>query len=191
MKNIITIVFSLFFLFSFSQNDLKLDSTLRSRLIYATSTEVFSSTSFRNSSTGASARGLAVDFRVGPDGYYQTAGRRGKSLKAIFKDDPEALTELRRAYKVHLRKKRICNTLEYISYGVIVGSVIPFFIGLDDYETEGVTGLVVGGGIGVVAGFAGVLIFKKRTDKHMDDWRESVLRSISIYNNNLIKNYKK
>ena len=172
----------------------KLDSVKKYQLIYTFITETKSFTTYETQ-TGqnkgsTSARGIFIDFRVGEEGPIKNIGRKGKSLMAIIKDDTEASAELNRAYKVHLRKKRICNILEFAGYGIVLISAVPLFIGLDDFETEGVTPLLVGGGIGVVAGCADILGFYMLTEKHMDAFSASIQKSISIYNKNLINKNK-
>lgn len=173
----------------------KLDSIKKYHLIYATKFETQSTTTYYSQSSGAykgktSARGISIDFHQGIDGPLKTLKKKGKYLKQIIQNDPDALAEFNRAYKVHLRKKRICNFIEFFGYAVVAGSAIALFIGLDNYETDGVTAPVVIGGTGVVAGFTGIVVFKKLTDKHMDAFAASIQNSISIYNENLLNKIK-
>ena len=102
----------------------------------------------------------------------------------ILKSDTEAYAELQRAYKVHLRKKRICNILEYAGYAITLASAAFLFVGLDNYEADGVNGFLIGGGIGVVAGITDIVGFYILTEKHMDAFSKSIQKSISIYNKN-------
>jgi len=175
-------------------SNIKLDSIKKYHLIYTFVTETRTSTEYENqagqSKGSTSTRGIFLDFRVGEDGPIKNIGRKGKTLMAIIKDDPEASAELQRAYKVHLRRKRICNILEFTGYGIVLVAAVPLFIGLDDFETEGVTPLLVGGGIGVVAGCADILGFYMLTEKHMNAFSESIQKSISIYNKNLLTKTK-
>lgn len=175
-------------------SNIKLDSIKKYHLIYSFVTETKTSSQFKTQSGqnrgSASSRGIYLDFKVGVDGRIQNVGRRGKNLKSIFKDDPEASAELKRAYKVHLRKKRICNVLEFAGYAIVLAAAVPLFMGLDDYETDGVTPLLVGGGIGVVAGCADIVGFYMLTEKHIYAFSESIQKSIIIYNKNLLTKTK-
>lgn len=175
-------------------SNIKLDSIKKYHLIYTFVTETRTSTKYQNQSGAnkgsTSTRGIFLDFRVGEDGPIKNIGRKGKSLMAVIKNDPEASAELNRSYKVHLRKKRICNILEFAGYGIVLVAAVPLFMGLDDFETEGITPLLVGGGIGVVAGCADVIGFYMLTEKHMNAFSESIQKSISIYNKNLLAKIK-
>lgn len=177
-----------------SVSNIKLDSIKKYHLIYSFVTETKTSSQFKTQSGqnrgSASSRGIYLDFKVGVDGRMQNVGRRGKNLKSIIKDDPEAFAELESAYKVHLRKKRICNLLEYSGYAVVLVSAAFLFTGMSDYESDGVTPLLVGGGIGVVAGCADIIGFYILTEKHMNAYSASIQKSISIYNQNLLTKIK-
>ena len=89
-----------------------------------------------------------------------------------------------------MRKKRIYNVLEIFGYFVAAGSAVALFVGADNYDTEGITGLAIAGGAGVLIGFVDILGFHKLTDKEMDEFTSSIVKSINIYNNNQIKNIK-
>jgi hypothetical protein len=189
--------FLLISLKSFSQSvsyEQKLDSLKKYHLINTYSQETISTTNYYTSSGSrigsATARGIFIDFRVGIDGPIKNIGHKGKSLLNIIKNDPEALAELNKAYKVHLRKKRVCNVLEVVGYVVIAGGAAALFLGLDNYGDEGVTPAAVIGGVGVIGGLTEIIVFHKLTDKHMDAFSESIQRSIQIYNNNLIAKIK-
>ena len=157
----------------------------KNKWLLVSTQEKHSSTTFSNGKTNGTSRSISINFRIGEDGILQNIGKRGKNLKSVIQNDAEALAELTKAYN-HLSKKRLYNTLEFVCYAGIIGAAIPLFIGLDNYEDEGINGLIVGGGIGVVASFGGILGFKHLTDKEMDKWRECIFNSIDIYNKNLI-----
>jgi hypothetical protein len=194
MKNIFALLL-LLSIKSFSQDvkdlNLKIDSVKYFHLIYTTITENYTSTKFANSGlSGGTARGIFIDFRVGIDGPIKNIGRRGKSLEKVIRNDPEAYKEFNMAYKVHLRKKRIYNALELFGYFVAASSAVALFVGADNYETEGITGIAIAGGAGVLIGFVDILGFHKLTDKEMDEFTASIVKSINIYNKNQLKNIK-
>ena len=176
----------------FSQDTIKpstkLDSIKKYELIYTYITETKTFTKYETQSGekkgSTSTRGIFIDFKVGEDGRIQNIGRKGRNLMLILKSDTEAYAELQRAYKVHLRKKRICNTLEYVGYAITLASAAFLFVGLDNYEVDGVNGFLIGGGIGVVAGITDIVGFYILTEKHMDAFSKSIQKSISIYNKN-------
>lgn len=187
--------FLLFTLSVFSQTDslllAKKDSIYNTRAIRFYADQVFSTTVYRDFNTNvvmgsASARSLKFNFQVGT-GNVINIGRRAKNLRLVLKDDPEAIAELNRAYTVHLRKKRVNNTLEYVSYFAAFGCIVPLFLGIDRDENNRVNALSVAGGTGVIAGWVGIYYFKNRTDKHMDAFSVSLQRSVQIYNANLLK----
>jgi hypothetical protein len=197
MKNYILFLILLYFK-GFSQDtiksSIKLDSIKKYELIYSYLTVTQSFTNYETQSGkkkgSTSARGIFIDFRVGLEGPIKNIGRRGKSLEKIIKNDAEAYKEFNIAYKVHLRKKRIFNTLEYFGYVIAAGSAVALFIGADNYETDGITGLAIAGGAGVVIGFVDILGFHKLTDNEMDKFSASIQKAINIYNNNLITKTK-
>lgn len=171
----------------------KFEDLKRTSLIFMNFTETFSTTNYTkgiNSAGSATSRSMSFDFRLGSEGRWQTIGKRGINLKPILINDKIAYDELNKAYKVHLKKKRICNTLEILGYVTLVGSAIVMFVGGSDYETDGVTAPLVIGGIGVAMSFADIVIFKKRTDKHMDDFANSIQQSVITYNDNQINKIK-
>lgn len=193
-KPIITFLLLCYSLFVCSQSDslkrAKIDSIYNTKAIRFYTQQIYSTTVYKNASTNApmgsaTSRSLKFNFQVGDDRIINI-GRKSKNLREAIKDDPEAIAELNKAYKVHLRKKRINNTLEYVSYFVAFGSIVPLFIGADR-DVDKVNALSVGGGIGVVAGWAGIYYFKYRTDKHMDNFSASLSRSVQIYNANIYK----
>lgn len=171
----------------------KRDSVKKYHCIFTYVQETISTTNYSSNGQAkgsSSARGIFIDFRVGEDGPIKNIGRKGKSLENVIKNDPEAYAEFKKAYKVHLRKKKICNALEYVGYAVIVGGAISLFVGLDNYETDGVTPPAVIGGVGVVGGLTQIIVFHKLTDKHMDAFSKSIQESIQIYNANLLAKIK-
>lgn len=176
------------------QETLNRDSVIKNDLIYFMSNDIYSTTEWKTyageSKGSATSRSLILRFRIGKEGDIMNIGRKGKYLKQYLIKDPEAYAEFRRAYKVHLRKKRICNTLEYFSYAATTAGAIFLFIGLDNYEDDGITAPLVAGGAGVVAGFTGIYVFKSLTDKHMDAFAASLNKSVKIYNDNLLKKCK-
>jgi hypothetical protein len=191
----------------FSQNttnvfNARLDSIKKTKYIYSNISEISSSTT-KNSYTpgqpentignktlaGGSARGITIAFTIGTDGYFQGLGRKSKNLKDAVKTDPEAIAELMIANK-HLKKKKLYHTLEYCSYALTACAAISLFFGLDEYKDDGASGLLVAGSIGVVGGFSSIVVFKKKTDKHMDAWKEHIKKTIDIYNENLISKIK-
>jgi|GEM_PF-5745183 len=182
-------IFLQVFLFSQHNSALNKDSVTKNELIYFYSATVNSSTNWSTysgqSAGSATSRSLILRYKVGIDGDVMSIGRRGKNLKKIIRKDSLARNEFNRAYKVHLRKKRICNTIEVFSYLVTLGSAVTLFFGLD--EDPQLNGLSVAGGLGTTAGFASILIFKNRTDRHMDDFAASLAKSVEIYNTNLLK----
>jgi hypothetical protein len=207
MIKIIILFFGFCYVSCFSQDTteifkIKLDSIKKTKYIFSNISETSSSSS-KNSIkagtsgnsigdktlAGGSARGISIAFTVGTDGYFQGLGRNSKNLKEAIKTDPEALAELIKA-NMHLKKKKMYHTLEYFSYALTVGAAISLFIGLDDYKEVGVSGPLVAGSIGVAGGFSSIIIFKKKTDKHMDAWEEHIKKSIEIYNQNLITKIK-
>lgn len=171
----------------------KFEDLKRTSLIFMSFTESFSTTNYTKGSVSAgsaTSRSMSFDFRLGSEGRWQNIGKGGKNLKPILINDKIAYNELNKAYNVHLKKKRICNTLEILGYVTLVGSAIVMFIGGSDYETDGVTAPLVIGGIGVAVSFADIIIFKKRTDKHMDDFANSIQQSVITYNDNQINKIK-
>ncbi len=171
----------------------KRDSVKKNHFIYTYLQETISTTNYSSNGQArgsTTSRGIFIDFRVGVDGPIKNIGRKCKSLENVIKNDPEAYAEFKKAYKVHLRKKRICNALEYIGYAVIVGGAISLFVGLDNYETDGVTTPAVIGGVGVVGGLTQIIVFHKLTDKHMDAFSKSIQETIQIYNTNLLAKIK-
>lgn len=203
MKNIHTKLIKLHFVFfllllqtTVGQTDnitrnATLDSIKKFVFIYPIVREHKTSTTYQdfsgNNKGSTKTRGISIDFKIGVDGPIQNIGKRGKNLKEVIEDDPEALSEFNSAFKVHLRKKKIWNSLEYLGYVVAFGSAVVLFVGLDSYETDGVTGTAAAGGIGVAAGFTSVVVFYKLTEKEMDAYRDSILKSIEIYNRNKLK----
>lgn len=195
MKNIFTFLILCTTLNFFSQDkkglDARTDSIKKYHIIYTTLTESYTSSNFGSSGlSGGTARGIFIDFRVGLEGPMKNIGRRGKSLEKIIKNDIEAYKEFNTAYKIHLRKKRLFNILEYLGYVIATGSAVALFIGADNYETNGVTGLAIAGGAGVLIGFVDILGFHKLTDNEMDEFTASIVKSINIYNSNQLKNIK-
>jgi hypothetical protein len=168
----------------------RMDSIIKYHFIFNSTTDVSSVTSYQTfegqGKGSTTTRSIDVDFRVGTEGWFQNIGRRGKNLKKVLQHDSEAMAELHKAYHVHLRKKRLFNTLEYISYPVALGSIAPLVFGIDDSRP----GLIAIGAVGVVAGWVGIYTFWQLTEKHMDAWKVSVNRAINIYNKNLLKNIK-
>ncbi len=186
--------FLLFTLSTFSQTDslllAKKDSIYKSKAISFYSDEIYSTTIYKNTATNtamgsATSRSIRFNFKVGNNSVINI-GRKGKNLRDALKDDHEAIAELNKAYKYHLRKKRINNTLEYVSYLVAFGSFVPFFIGITN-DNDPANALTIGGGAGVVAGWVGIYYFKNRTNKHMDNFAYSLRRSVEIYNTNLFQ----
>ena len=174
-----------------SVNETQIDSIKKYKLIYTAFTEIFSTTI--NNSTGKSlggtSRSMSIDFKVGIDGSWKNIGKKGKKLRKIIKNDSTAMKYFNEAY-LHLKKKRLYNSLEYLGYVVAVGSAIPLFMGGDRYEDEGVTPLLVAGIIGEVTAFAGIWKFHNLTDNEMDKWKLCISKAIDIYNENLIKDKK-
>jgi hypothetical protein len=171
----------------------KLEDIKKHRLIYTTFTESYSTTNYSQggvSKGSATSRSMSFDFKVGNEGQLQNIGRRGSNLKSILINDKAAYDELNRAYNVHLRKKRVCNALEIVGYVTLVASAVVLFVGGSNYESDGVTPPLVIGGIGVVLSLTDIVVFKKRTDKHMDNFANSVQQSIVIYNQNQLNKIK-
>ncbi|MCD6068261.1 MAG: hypothetical protein K0S33_3087 [Bacteroidetes bacterium] len=191
MKQAFLLTFVLLNIVLFSQTNTpayaaKLDSITKNKFIFSTVSETYSSSHSTNGGlTGGTARGISVYFHVGRDGYLQNIGRKSKNLLKAIKDDPEAVAELNNAKK-HLRKKRLYNTLEYVSYAVTLGGAITLFVGLDKREDTGESGLAAGGGVLTAAGFGGIIGFHRLTDKEMDSWRDSIKKAVEIYNQNLL-----
>jgi len=178
-------LFLLFFKFS-AQTESNGKEKLQPQRIYLDMYH-YTSTTIYSSGKSTRATGYRVRFKVGENAEFQKLGRNGKRLRKALANDQQALSQLDKAYKVHLRKKRIFNFLELTSKLALVGSMAPLIIGLDDYQNTGVTPLAVVGGVTLVAGLTGVFIFPKLTDKHMDLWANSVDASVRIYNENLKK----
>ena len=193
---IIVFFFSVFVIYSQTDSisrKIKIDSLYKFHLIHAFFTESYSTTNYYKGGVGvgsATSRSMFFDFRVGIDGPIKNIGKRGKTLQKVLIADPIAHSECNKAYKVHLRKKRICNSLEFLGYATAIGSAIAVFVGLDNYEDNGVTPALVIGGVGVALSLTDIIVFKKRTDKHMDAFSNSIRQSILTYNQNLISKIK-
>ena len=172
----------------------KIDSVKKYHIIYSlrqdvTSTEITKSTS-STPGYSSTSRGISFDFHIGVDGPLQSISTaKAKNLEKIIKNDPEAYAEFKNAL-VHIRKKRINNLFEYISYVGLIGSFFPLTYSLVTYQDNGITGLTIGSGVGLVVSLAGTVIFNKATDKQMDKWAESIEKSIQIYNKNLLAKIK-
>lgn len=172
-----------------AQNDsLHKDSAYKSKCIYFYVYDVHSSSGYRNVSTNqnmgtTSSRSITFYFKVGDEGAVTRLRKNGKNLKAAIASDPEALKEFNNGYNKHLRKKRIANVLEFVSYAVAFTSVVPLLIGIDDEQPA----KTVAGGVGVVAGITGIYVFKQMTDRQMDKFRDSIVKSVEVYNANLKK----
>lgn len=138
-----------------------------------------------NVSQSNGARGIFFDFRMGIDGPIKNIGRRGKNLEKILKDDPAAMAEFRTAYKVHRRRKRLCDFLEYFGYAVAGGSAVALFAGLDKDAGSASPGVALGAA-GIVAGITEIIVFHKRSEKHTEAFVNSIAKSIQIYNTNLL-----
>ncbi len=199
MRNCLTLFFLVFLVsVNLSQTDSlaykqKLESIKKDKLIYAYFTESYSTTNYSQGGVGkgsATSRSMSFDFRLGSEGRLQNIGKRGSNLKPILINDKIAYDELNKAYNVHLRKKRICNALEVVGYVTLVASAIVLFVGGSNYENDGITPPLVIGGVGVVLSLTDIAVFKRRTDKHMDNFSNSIQQSVLIYNQNQLNSLK-
>jgi hypothetical protein len=172
----------------------KIDSLKKYKMIHMSGLDITTSTVYTSGANagktvGGTARSLIVDFKIGEVGSWKSVGKKGKNIYEIIKNDALALKEYENS-RMHLRKKKLYNVLEWVSYPIGLGSAIPLSIGAENFEDEGVNGLLVGGIIGVVVGLTSIVIFKKLTDKEMDRWAESLVNAAQVYNENLVKNLK-
>ena len=177
MKKIIFLFFLLTKITVYSQD------SINDKHIYLKRTDVSSTTFYKGGGT-TSSKGTYLDFTVGVNGKLQNMGKRGKNLYEIIKSDPEAEKEFRIASK-YLRKKRLCNVLEIVSIPVMIGSVIPIFIGGD--REDPLNAITVAGVAGAAVGVFGFYYCGYKTDKYMEKYFETIHSSINIYNNNLKK----
>ena len=159
------------------------DSLINSKTIFLYNSEILNTVAYNDAGTGqymgaARSRSIILHFRVG-NGYIKNLGKKGKNLKAVIETDTAAMTEFNRAYK-HLRKKRIANAIEYLSYAIAIGAIVPIAIGPGDDNPMFVPGI----GIAII-GLTGIVVSYIKTEREMDKFRDSIIKCMYIYNHNL------
>jgi len=199
MKPLLTFLIILSSLSVFSQvTDLvlqhKIDSIEKFELIYLNkeTIKVTRTTSASGSTPGNSptSKSINFDFHVGADSPFKSIETaQAKNLEKIIMKDPEAYAEFKNAM-VHLKKHRTNEIFKFVSYAGIVVCIFPFAGSMSELGENGVTGKTAASGAGILISFIGTIVFEKAANKHMDGWANSIVKSVQIYNENLIKNIK-
>lgn len=199
-----TLVFTLLVNLTFAQENSfeNVSEELKSELIYYNVVDEMRSTSFTqtNGTTKTSSyRIITVSYRKGINGEIHTLDKKGHdnkgvNLKALIKSDKAASLILDKALK-HKNSKFKNGALKVTCYtGGIVFAAMAFFAHRDnslpstsEVPTEKSKKPLI---FGILSGscFVGGIYFHLKDDKDQDLFKENLVKSLDMYNKNLIDN---